>query len=132
MKPHVICHMISSLDGGLHPSRWTESPDGSRVDWTALYQSCHEKLEGDAWMVGRVTMAEMSKGNPHPTHEHEHDKVDRSSHFANREAANYAIAVDTSGKLHFTKNEIDGDHVVVLLGGDVPDSHLAELAGDLA
>jgi len=130
MKPHVICHMISSLDGGLHPSRWTESPDGSRVDWTALYQSCHEKLEGDAWMVGRVTKAEMSKGNPHPPHEHEHDKVDRSRHFANREAANYAIAVDTSGKLHFTKNEIDGDHVVVLLGGDVPDSHLAELAGD--
>lgn len=128
MKPHVICHMISSLDGGLHPSRWTESPDGNRRDWTALYQSCHEKLEGDAWMVGRVTMAEMSKGNPHPPHEH--GKVDRPCHFANREAANYAIAVDTSGKLHFTKNEIDGDHIVVLLGGDVPDSHLAELAGD--
>lgn len=128
MKPYVICHMCSSLDGGQHPSRWTNSPDGKLGDWTALYQSCHEELEGDAWMVGRVTMAEMSKGVPHPPHEH--GKVDRHSHFARRDAANYAIAVDTSGKLHFTRNEIDGDHIVVLLGSDVPDSHLAELAGD--
>ncbi|MGG6892923.1 MULTISPECIES: dihydrofolate reductase family protein [Rhizobium] len=128
MRPYVICHMISSLDGGLHLSRWTASPDGKLGDWTALYQSCHEKLAGDAWMVGRVTMAEMSKGEPHPPREH--GKVDRPSHFANRQAGNYAIAVDTSGKLHFARNEIDGDHIVVLLGSDVPDSHLAELVAD--
>jgi len=23
MKPHVICHMMVSLDGRIHPSRWT-------------------------------------------------------------------------------------------------------------
>lgn len=128
MKPYIICHMISSLDGGLHPSRWTTSPDGKLGDWSGLYQSCHEKLEGDAWMVGRITMAEMSKGNPHPPSEY--GKVERPCHFANRDAVNYAVAVDASGKLHFSRNEIDGDHIVVLLGGDVPDSHLAELAND--
>ena len=31
MKLHVICHMIASLDGGLHPSRFTRSPDGDRA-----------------------------------------------------------------------------------------------------
>lgn len=128
MKPYVICHMVSSLDGGLYPSRWTDSPDGELGDWTALYQSCHEKLEGDAWMVGRVTMAEMSKGDPHPPHEY--GELERPFHFANREAANFAIAIDISGKLHFTKNAIDGDHIVVLLGNDVADSHLAELVSD--
>ncbi|MGY5803002.1 dihydrofolate reductase family protein [Rhizobium sp. LEGMi12c] len=128
MKPHVICHMVSSLDGGLHPSRWTHSPDGKLGDWTALYQSCHEKLEGDAWMVGRITMAEMSKGSPHPPREH--GKMARPFHFANRKAANFAIAMDISCRLHFIANEIDGDHIVVLLGSDVPDSHLAELADD--
>ncbi len=30
MKPHVICHMMVSLDGRIHPSRWTASPDGNR------------------------------------------------------------------------------------------------------
>ncbi len=62
MKPEIVCLMMSSLDGGLHPSKWTESPDGGRKEWTALYQKAHEDLQGDAWIVGRVTMAEMAKG----------------------------------------------------------------------
>ena len=33
MKPHVICHMMVSLDGRIHPSRWTASPDGNVKDW---------------------------------------------------------------------------------------------------
>jgi riboflavin biosynthesis pyrimidine reductase len=66
MKPHVICHMIASLDGGLHPSRFTKSPDGSRAQWSKIYERVHRELEGDAWMVGRVTMAEMSKAGPEP------------------------------------------------------------------
>jgi riboflavin biosynthesis pyrimidine reductase len=36
MKPHVICHMMVSLDGRIHPSRWTASPDGNRQDWTKV------------------------------------------------------------------------------------------------
>ena len=65
MKPYVICHMLASLDGGLHPSRFTESPDGNRSDWSSLYERVHQELKRDAWIVGRVTMAEMSKAGPH-------------------------------------------------------------------
>ena len=65
MKPHVVCHMISSIDGRVLPSRWTRSPDGSREDWSASYATVHEKLDGDAWIVGRVTMAEMTRTAPH-------------------------------------------------------------------
>jgi riboflavin biosynthesis pyrimidine reductase len=128
MKPHVICHMITSLDGGLHPSRFTTSPDGSRADWTKIYERIHEALEGDAWIVGRVTMAEMSKAGPHPPAEP--GVVDRPHHFARRDAGSYAVALDPSGKIHFSAAEIGGDHAVVLLGRDVPDRHLAELAAD--
>jgi riboflavin biosynthesis pyrimidine reductase len=70
----------------------------------------------------------MSKGTPHPPSRPE--KVARPHHFAKRDAATYAIAFDRSGKLHFAKSDIGGDHVVVLLGPGVPDAHLAELAGD--
>lgn len=128
MKPEIVCLMMSSLDGGLHPSKWTESPDGGRKEWTALYQKAHEALQGDAWIVGRVTMAEMAKGEPHPPKSA--GSVERPNHFADREAYNYAIALDTSGKLHFTRPDIDGDHIVVILGSEVPDTHLAELAAD--
>ena len=126
MKPHVICHMLSSLDGRLAPSRWTTSPDGNRSAWSATYGAIHETLAGDAWIVGRVTMAEMAKGKPHAPA----GKIvaERPHHFAAKGARPFAIALDTSGKLHFDRADIDGDHVVVLLGSDVADNHLAELA----
>lgn len=128
MKPYIICHMIASLDGSLHPSRFTKSQDGSRAEWSGIYEQIHQKLEGDAWMVGRVTMAEMSKGDPHAPARH--DPVDRPCHFAPRGAGRYAVVIDPSGKLHFSGPDVAGDRVVVLLGQDVPDSHLAELAAD--
>lgn len=128
MKPRVICHMISSLDGGLHLSRWSTSPDGDRASWSAAYERVHEQLDGDAWIVGRVTMAEISKAPAHPP---AHPAtVDRQRHIADRDAGSYAIALDPSGKLHFDGARIGDDHVIVLLGPDVPDTHLAELAAD--
>ncbi|MBZ9775467.1 RibD family protein [Mesorhizobium sp. CO1-1-8] len=128
MKPQIICHMLASLDGGLHPSRYTRSPDGTRAEWSSLYEQIHGDLAADAWIVGRVTMAEMSKAGAHPPANA--GKVDRPYHFAQMGAGSYAVALDASSKLHFSKPDIGGDHVVVLLGRDVADSHLAELASD--
>ena len=127
-RPSVICHMMVSLDGRIHPSRWTRSPDGGRSEWSALYEKVHDALAGDGWIVGRVTMAEMSKAGGH-AFDAPFD-VRRPHHFATRDAACYAIAVDRSGKLHFAEPDVGGDPVVVLLGHDVPDRHLAELAAD--
>ncbi len=128
MKPYVICHMIASLDGGLHPSRFTTSPEGSRSDWSGIYERIHQELEGDAWIVGRVTMAEMSKAGPHAPAQP--GPVDRPLHIAARSTGSYAVALDPSGKLHFAGPHVGGDAAVVLVGRDVPDSHLAELAAD--
>lgn len=127
-RPRVICHMMTSLDGGLHPSRYTESPVGSKKEWDAAYEAVHETLGGDAWLVGRVTMAEMAKGEAHPSSDHA--SVERPIHIANRDAERYAVAVDPSATLHFRKPDINGDAVIVLLGGETPDAHLAELALD--
>jgi riboflavin biosynthesis pyrimidine reductase len=128
VRPYVVCLMESSVDGRLHPSRWTRSPDGTPKDWSAIYSSTHDSLNADAWMVGRVTMAEMAKGEPHPVEST--PPLKRPHHFAPGHRKPYAIALDPSGKLHFARSDIGGDHVVVLLGSEVPDSHLAELAGD--
>jgi riboflavin biosynthesis pyrimidine reductase len=128
MKPEIIMLMLSSLDGGLHPSRWTSSPDGERRDWSALYEKVHGTLNGDGWIVGRVTMAEMSKAQAHPPAGV--GSVARPVHVASRDAGQFALAVDPSGRLHFAGGTLSGDNVIVLLGQDVPDGHLAELAAD--
>ena len=128
MKPRVSILMVTSIDGRLHPSRFTSSPDGGRKEWSAEYEKVHSSLGGDAWLVGRVTMAEMSKAPAHPPSKHE--AVRRPLHVARKDAGSFAVALDLSGKVHFAKGDVGGDHVIVLLGKDVPDSHLAELAGD--
>lgn len=128
MRPQIICLMMTSPDGSLHPSRWTKSPDGARSDWSVLYEKVHKGHGANAWMVGRVTMAEISKAGAHPPSQP--TDIKRPSHFARPGASSFAIAIDPTGKLHFSGDELYGDHVVVLLGCEVPDSHLAELEAD--
>ena len=124
-RPRIICLMASSLDGRLHPSRWTRNPAASASG--SAYEALHDELAADAWLVGRTTMAEMAKGVPHPPVEP--GSPPRPIHLATRQGP-YGIALDRSGKLHFAKPDIGGDPVVVLLGRDVSDAHLAELLTD--
>jgi riboflavin biosynthesis pyrimidine reductase len=120
--------MESSLDGKLHPSRWTASPDGARKNWSGLYERTHGTLGGDAWIVGRVTMQEMSKAVAHPPAKP--DAVERPLHVADSTAKSYAVTIDPSARAHFSGGKVGGDHVIVLLGQDVGDAHLAELQAD--
>jgi len=128
MKPEVIMLMSSSLDGRQHPSRWTLTPDGERKDWGAMFEKVHDELGGDAWIVGRVTMQEMSKATAHPPAAV--SKVERPVHVAAGNATRFGVVLDPSGRAHFSGPAVGGDHVVALLGKDVGDAHLAELAGD--
>lgn len=50
MRPHIICHMLSSLDGRI---------DGAvlkAVMGEGEYEATGAKLDGDAWICGRTTM----------------------------------------------------------------------------
>lgn len=128
MKPHLTCLMLSSLDGRLGSGR---SGEGAREEIAArgkAFEDAHDELGGDGWIIGRVTGAEMSKASAHPAADFR--PPPRPHHFATRDANGYGIILDPSGKLHFDRPDIGGDHVVVLLGEGVPDAHLAELVGD--
>ena len=129
MKPFVSILMVTGIDGRLHPSRFTDSPDGGRREWSSQYEKVHSSLDSNAWLVGRVTMAEMSKAAAHPPAKPM--TLERPTYVAKPGAASFAVALDPSGKLHFASSgEVGGDHVIVLLGKDVPDTHLAELVSD--
>ena len=77
-----------------------------------------------------VTMGEMSRNGPHaPSGPW---KAERPIHVAGTDVATFAVALDPSGKLHFQGGKLSGDHLIVLVGRDTPDSHLAELAAQYA
>lgn len=63
MRPHIICHMGTSIDGRLHPSRFTKPAAGIAADvLRAHYEKIHDGFNADGWIIGRVTMNEMAKG----------------------------------------------------------------------
>ncbi|KAB0681476.1 dihydrofolate reductase family protein [Aureimonas leprariae] len=125
MKPHVICHMVSSVDGRILHSRWSPKANGPGD----LFERLHDKLEGDAWLVGRVTGSEFAKrdGAYPPREGSAPERVDT---FVRRDAPAYGVVVDAEGKVAFGRADIGGDPIVVLLTEQVSDDHLAGLAAD--
>ena len=63
MKPKIICHMASSLDGRILPSRWTPKDAHSHT----AYEDLHTRFGVGSWIVGRVTAAEFSRRDAYPT-----------------------------------------------------------------
>jgi riboflavin biosynthesis pyrimidine reductase len=123
MKPHVICHMAASVDGRTLPSRWR--PQGKAGD---LFERLHEELEGDAWLIGRVTGQEFAKGTAYPSSASE--SLPRTAWFARRDAKAYGVVLDAQGKIAWGRPDIGGDPIVVVLTEKVTDAHLAGLRGE--
>lgn len=126
MKPHVICHMLSPLDGRVVVDQYSNSPQGSRDDYVALYFGIEKAFAGDGYIVGRATMEPYAKGEPRPPQAS--DQAARPIHRANPDAAYMAIVLDPSGKLHWGEGALNGDHLVIVVGPDISDSYLCELA----
>jgi hypothetical protein len=63
MKPYVICHMVSSVDGRILGSRWRPKGVG-----TGLFERSHELLGGEGRLVGRVIGQEFTKGEAYPNY----------------------------------------------------------------
>lgn len=124
MKPHVICHMVASVDGRILNSRWR--PKGSSSG--NLFERLHDELEGDAWLVGRVTGREFAKREAYPAQSG--GTFPRQPWFARRDAGAYGIVLDAHGKIAWGRADIGGDPIVVVLTEQVPDAHLAGLSAD--
>jgi riboflavin biosynthesis pyrimidine reductase len=124
MKPHVICHMSSSLDGRTRLSRWR--PKGTASG--AVFEKLHDELGGDAWLIGRVTGQEFAKGSAYPATT---DAVfPRESWSVRRDAKAYGVVLDADGKIAWGRADIGGDPIVVVLSEKVSDAHLAGLRSE--
>ena len=129
MRPYIICHMGTSIDGRLHPSQFTRAAAGISQDvLRSHYETVHDNFDADGWIVGRKTMGEMAKGAERSMGEV--PRLPREAHLANRDGRKLAVAIDPSGRAHYGKDNVGGDHVVAVLGEQVSDAYLAELRED--
>jgi riboflavin biosynthesis pyrimidine reductase len=137
MKPYVICHMNSSVDGRILGSRWR--PAENRM--TGLFERLHEELGGGSWLIGRVTGSEYAKADSYP--DRTGQTYPREPWFAQRfvplepkagdapaPGIAYGIALDALGKIAWGRSDIGGDPIVAVLTERVSDAHLAGLRQD--
>src|SRR5262249_1961610 len=116
----------SSIDGRIVPEHWASD---LTKRFSQVYEQIHHVLKGDAWMVGRVTMADFVEGEPRPASAT--GAYPRTTWKApGAESGPYAIAIDRHAKLHMNTGRISGDPIIMVLAEDVPEDHLAELQRD--
>lgn len=127
VRPRIICHMISSVDGRLLVKRWSQPATGSDArDYMRHYERIADRLDADGWIVGRKTMAEVL-GDSGETQTVANAASPRAPHIGAARGRSLAIAFDPSGKLRHDGDDIAGDHAVSVLGPDVSDAYLAKL-----
>lgn len=124
MKPYVICHMVASLDGRTLISRW-QPEDARRRE---LFEPLHDRLEADAWLIGRVSGQGYAKREAYPAHADR--RYAREAWVARRDAAAYGVMLDPHGKIAWGRSDVGGDPLVVVLTDQVSDAHLAGLRED--
>jgi riboflavin biosynthesis pyrimidine reductase len=123
MKPYVICHMCTTIDGKILGQRWHRLP---RVgDSTKLFETTAASFGIGAWLVGNTTMKEFA--GPPMRLPRATGSVDRKDHLAEAGAGRFAIGVDAKGVLRFQRPDVNGDHIVVLVSEQVSDAYLAHL-----
>lgn len=119
-RPYVICHMVPSIDGRIVLRDWKVK------NATREYEQTASTFDADAWIIGRISM-EPYAGKARVPALRSGRKIDRKDFIADGTARSFAIAIDPSGKLRWTKGDIDGEHVITILTEAVPDAYLAFL-----
>jgi len=124
MKPYVICHMMSCVDGRILPNRWHPS-----VAERGVYERLHNELGCEAWLVGRVTGQEFaSREVPYPSYTGA--PFGQENWFAVSSADAWAVVLDAHGKIAWGRGDVGGDPLLVVLTQAASDSHLAGLRED--
>jgi riboflavin biosynthesis pyrimidine reductase len=129
MRPKIISHMVASVDGRLRYQRWSKPAEGINPNTLdAHYEETANRFNADGWMVGRQTAQNMSEGVPRKPKTLSGDL--RGTHVGDRKGRAVAVTVDPHGKVHYGTDNIEGDHVIAILGEQVSDEYLAELRED--
>jgi 2,5-diamino-6-(ribosylamino)-4(3H)-pyrimidinone 5'-phosphate reductase len=123
MRPYVICHMCTSLDGKIIGHRWGKLRGYQHE--SELFETTAASFGIGAWMVGTTTMDEFD--GPKTKLPRTKTRIPRRDFIANKSARSFGIGADAKGVLRFQKNEVGGDHVILLVTHLVSDDYLAHL-----
>jgi 2,5-diamino-6-(ribosylamino)-4(3H)-pyrimidinone 5'-phosphate reductase len=120
MKPHVICHTFTSIDGRIKQTIWG-LPEPAKY-----FEEPAAQIKADAWLVGRVTMQEFSSRKKHKFRSVSGKDL-RKDFVALQTSRTYAVVIDPSGKCEWDGNMVSTEHVIEVLTEKVSNGYLDHL-----
>jgi riboflavin biosynthesis pyrimidine reductase len=112
--------MLSSVDGKI---------DGEALEAVTVageYEATGAKLQGDAWLCGRITM-QRHFADDEPFVPASNAAAGPQPAYVARRAESYAISIDTAGRLRWSRADIGGDHLICVVSERAPADYLAML-----
>ncbi len=113
MKPYIICHMMSLLDGRIDCDV-TEQIEGGNEYYDALNQ-----LDCPSTLMGRVTM-QMHYALPERFVADDTTPIGNEAFHQATSAKGYIVAIDSMGNLRWAENEFDGMPLLVITSESCP------------
>ncbi len=120
MRPYIICHMMSSVDGRIDCTM-TEEMEPSNIYYDAL-----DKLECPTQLAGRVTM-QMHFADGEQFVATDNTPLGKEAFHIAAKADGYSVAMDTHGKLRWPSNHYEGRPLLVAVCEDCAAEYLEAL-----
>ena len=99
MKPYIICHMVTSIDGKVTGEFLTKNNH-------EVYYQINRDYQADAFACGRVTMEESFTGGYYPNLNNYQPTLEYEDYIINEKNNLYALAFDPHGRLGWKTNHI--------------------------
>ncbi|OOY31085.1 dihydrofolate reductase family protein [Thioclava sp. F36-6] len=119
-RPHITCHMITTLDGRLKTEGWPYSED----ELLTIYDAVGARLEGQGWIIGR---ASLEGWVPHVEPMLDPAPTPRPDRLADLAGRTLGIVFDRKGRLLPDTDELEGDHMAIVLSERVAQAHVERL-----
>ena len=113
MRPYIICHMMSLLDGRIDCDVTEQIESGDE------YYDALNQLDCASTLMGRVTM-QMHYALAEPFVAEDKRSIGEEKYHVATAAKGYLIAIDTLGKLSWPKNQFDGMPLLVITSENCP------------
>ena len=107
MKPYIICHMMTSVDGRI------DCAMVDQLDPTDAYYETLDRLECPSQLMGRVTM-QMHYADSQPFVPSCNEAIGHEDVFVGTPSVGYTIAIDTYGRLSWPGYCYDGKPLLVI------------------
>lgn len=122
MKPFIISHMMTSIDGRIDCAM-TE-----KIEAPSVYYDALDSLGCPSQLMGRVTM-QLHYAENHPFSAQDSTPVRHEAYYVAEKANGYTVALDTHGALTYSGNAADGKPLLIVVAESCPKAYLDYLEG---